>query len=63
MKDENYNRHHRNTKDNKRLLQTICTTTRQQNEQFIRNGQILRKVQSPNTELGRNRKYEHTNCK
>lgn len=50
MKDENYNRNHRNTNDNKRLLQPICTTTSQQNEQFIRNGQIFRKVQSPNTE-------------
>ena len=28
-----------------------------------KNGQILRKVQSPKTEPGRNRKYEQTNHK
>ena len=41
------------TKDHKRLLQaTVC----QYNRQSARNEQILRKVQSPKTEPGRNRK-------
>ena len=33
------------------------------NGQSRRNGQILRKLQSPKTELRRNRKYEQTNHK
>lgn len=35
----------------------------QQNGQPRRNGQILRKVQYPQTEPGRKRKYEQTNHK
>ena len=50
-----YNQYHRRNKNHKRLLQT---TKHQQNGQPRRNGQILRKVQSPKAELGRNRKYE-----
>ena len=47
----------RNTKDHERLLQaTLC----QQNGQPRRNGQILRKVQSPKNPPERNRKYEQT---
>ena len=43
-----------------RLLQpTVCPA----NGHPGMNGQILRKVQSPNTEPGRNRKYEQTNHK
>ena len=60
MKKEKLHLHHRNTKDHKRSLQTtIC----QKNGQPGRNGQILRKVQSPKTESGRNRKYEQNNPK
>ena len=33
------------------------------NGQPGRNGQILRKLQPSETELGRNRKYKHTNHK
>ena len=40
------NRHHRNTKDQKRLL---YTTIRQQNGKPRRNGHILRKAQSSKT--------------
>ena len=48
------------TKDHKRLLQaTVC----QYNRQSARNEQILRKIQSPKTEPGRNRKYEQANHK
>ena len=51
---KSYTWQHRNTEDYKRLLQaTIC----QSNGQSGRNGQILRKVKSPKSELGRNRKY------
>ena len=47
-------------KDHKRLLQaTLC----QPNGQPRRNGQILRKVYSPKSEPGRNRKYKETNHK
>ena len=43
-----------------RLLQpTVC----QVNGQSGMNGQILRKVQSPKTEPGKNRKYKQTNHK
>ena len=44
----------------KRLQQaTVC----QKDGQPGRNGQIHRKIQSPKTEPGRNRKYEQTNHK
>ena len=57
MKKRSNNRHCRNTRDHKRLLQaTIC----QKNGQPGRNGQILRKVQPPETEPGRNRQYKQT---
>ena len=58
--EKSYNGLHRNTKAPKRLLQA---TTCQQNGQPIKNGQFLRKVHSPKTEPGRNRKYEQTNQK
>ena len=54
------NRHCRNTKHPKRLLQA---TLLQKNGQPGRNGQILRKVQPSKTKAGRNRKYEQTNHK
>ena len=48
-------KHYRNTEGYKTLL---WTTTCQQNGQPRRNWKILRKVPSPKTEPGRNRKYE-----
>ena len=60
MKRRHYKRQHRNTKDHKTQLQVIIC---QKNGQPGRNGQIFRKVQSPKTEQGRNRKYEETNYK
>ena len=54
-KEKNYNWHHRNTKNHKKLLPT---TTCQKNGQPRRNGQILRKAQPSKTEPSRNRKYE-----
>ena len=60
MKKTSHNRHNRDTKHRKRLLQaTLC----QKNGQPGRNGQILRKVQPSETEPGRKRKYEQTNHK
>ena len=53
---------HRNTKDHKRLLQTIIEYM-PKNRQLGRNGQIFRKVQPSKTEPERNRKYEQTNHK
>ena len=49
-----YNGHYKNTKDHKRLPRV---TIWQLNGQPRRYGQILRKVQSPKNEPGRNIKY------
>ena len=55
MKKEKSHGHHRNTKDNKRLLQVIIA------QWHGRNGQVIRKVQASKTEPGRNWKYEPNN--
>ena len=47
----------------KGTLKTTEANTCQQNRQTTRNGQTLRKVQSPKTEPGRNRRYVQTNHK
>ena len=56
-KKRNYNWHHRDTKNHKRILQTyMCQHTGQPR----RNGQISRKSLPAKTESGRNRWFEQT---
>ena len=60
MKKGSYNWHCRSTKDHKKLL---SKTTCQWSGQPRRSGQIIRNVQSPMAEPGRNRKYRSITSK
>ena len=51
------NQYHRDTKNRKRILQTVIC---QQIKQPRRNRQISRNMQPSKTKLGRNRQFEHT---